>query len=279
MVHYRGKRAALATRHAKESVISPYFHSLLGLTVDAVGVDTDAFGTFAGEIPRMGTPYETAVRKAREGMTASGLPLGLASEGTITADPLLPGVTVDVELIVFIDDIRGIIVREVHRAHGTVAVRSVVRPGQDLTSILDRGDVPRHGLIARPLGADEPIVKGIQDREQLDGIVTDLAGASPTGEVLLESDFRAHMSPSRMKAIDTCAEALALRLATPCPECGCPGWGPTEPSRGLGCSACGTEVPLAVRADRWGCPGCPATREATRSPDSVDPRWCPRCNP
>lgn len=279
MSTYRGKRAALATKHAKESVITPYFGSLVGMGIDVIAIDTDEFGTFAGDVPRTGTPYETAVRKARAGMVAAGLPLGLASEGTITADPLLPGVTIDVELIVFIDDERGIIVRHVHRSNTTIAVSTTIGPDDDLEQFLDRADFPRHGLIARPTGMTEPISKGITDRASLHRIIGDYAALSPTNGVDLESDLRAHMSPSRMKAIDACAEALAERLATPCPECGCPGWGPIDPAWGVPCRDCGTTAPHVVRADRTGCPGCPAVREIPRAPEFADPQWCPRCNP
>jgi hypothetical protein len=276
---YRGQRAALATGHAKESVITPPFASLLGLAVAAVPVDTDSFGTFAGEIPRAGSAYETAVRKARDGMAASGLPLGLASEGTIASDPVLPGVTVDMELLVFIDDVRGIVVHETHRSSATIAGHTTVSREDDLDPFLDRADFPRHGLIARPAGLQGPIAKGITDHDDLRRIIDDYAALSPTHRVEIESDLRAHMSPSRMMAIDACAHALAERLATPCPNCGCPGWGPMEPAWGLPCRECGTTAPHVVRADRMGCPRCPAFHEAARHAEFADPQWCPRCNP
>ena len=279
MSTYRGRRAALATKHAKDSVIAPPFGSLLGMDVEAVAIDTDEYGTFAGEIPRSGSPYDTAVRKARAGMDAAGLPLGLASEGTITSDPVLPGVTVDIELLVFIDGDRGIVVRQVHRSNATVAVSTTVRPRDDLDQLLDRADFPRHGLIARPAGLAGPIHKGIVDRESLRNTIEQFAAVSPTGEVTIESDLRAHMSPSRMKAIGACAQALAARLATLCPECGCPGWGPIDPAWGLPCRECGTLAPHVVGAERAGCPGCPAVHEIPRSPAVADPQWCPRCNP
>lgn len=279
MTHYRGVRAALPTRHAKERVIGPQFASILGLDVIAVDIDTDAFGTFAGDVRRIGSPFETAVRKARAGMERAALPIGIASEGTIASDPFLPGVTTDTELIVFVDDQRGIVVPHTHRSHAIVAFTRAVDPDEDLDAAITDARFPDHGLIARPEGLAGPITKGIRDRAELTDVIRHYASLSPGGRVLLESDFRAHMSPSRMAVIEQCARLLAERLASECPACGCPGWGEIEPAWGLPCESCGTTVPHAIRADRLGCPACPEVREVPRSPASAEPRWCPHCNP
>ena len=121
------------------------------------------------------------------------------------------------------------------------------------------------------------IVKGITDQAVLTAALRECA--SGNGFAVVESDLRAHLSPSRMRNIRECAVALATRIATPCPQCAGPGWGRIEPARGLPCSACGTYVESAIRADRFGCPGCPATAEAPRADQAVEPRWCPSCNP
>jgi hypothetical protein len=57
-------RAALATKHGKESIFSPAFAEI-GILVSVAVIDTDQFGTFSGEIERQGSPRETAERKAR----------------------------------------------------------------------------------------------------------------------------------------------------------------------------------------------------------------------
>ena len=51
--------------------------------VQGVDADTDVLGTFTGDVPRPGSPFETAVAKARIGMGLTGCSLGLASEGTM----------------------------------------------------------------------------------------------------------------------------------------------------------------------------------------------------
>ena len=74
--HFSGRRAALATMHGKEAAIAPAFRDRLGLVLETPQViDTDALGTFTGEIPRVGSMRKTAIAKARLGMAATGLAL------------------------------------------------------------------------------------------------------------------------------------------------------------------------------------------------------------
>lgn len=275
---YVGRRAALATRHGKQEVIAPVFLAVAGIEVVVCDVDTDAFGTFAGEVPRVDTPLNTAIAKARAGMDASALALGVASEGTIGPDPRFPFTTSDLEFIAFVDADTGLVVTEWESSTDIVAFRRTIRVEDDLTEVLARADFPRHGLIVRSHeGPDSRIVKGITHESALIAAIAECA--SPDGTVIVESDLRAQYSPTRMAVIAACAGRLAERIATPCPQCSSPGWGRIEPARGLPCSACGLEVASAVRADRLGCPACPAQREIPRSAQHLDPRWCPSCNP
>ena len=68
------------------------------------GYDTDQLGTFTRDIPRPGSQLEAARRKARMGMSLSGLPVGLASEGSFAPDPFTGMFTWNVEMLVLIDD-------------------------------------------------------------------------------------------------------------------------------------------------------------------------------
>jgi len=275
---YAGSTIALATVHNKESAIAPVFDDLLGADVVVIAIDTDRFGTFTGEIPRLDTPLEAAIAKARAGMDCAGYTVGLASEGTIGPDPVMPFVTSDIEMIVLVDDIRGITVSEMTRSTDIVAVREAVTPKTDLKTLLARADFPRHGLIVRTAEPKEgPIFKGITDHRTLASAIS--ACSATNGTAIVESDLRACFSPSRMRNIRDCAIRLAQRLDTPCPECTAPGWGAIEPVRGLPCSACGTFVESAIRADAFGCPACSARHEVPRPNRTVDPRWCPLCNP
>lgn len=275
---YSGSSASLATRHAKEEAIGPVLQESLGLEVVVVDIDTDTYGTFAGEIPRIDTPFNTAVAKARAGMDVSGCRIGLASEGTIGPDPQLPFVTSDIETIVLVDDTRGIAVTETTRSTDVVAVRETVTPQTDLRRLLERAGFPRHGLIVRAAERPEgPIIKGITEPTDLYEAIRECS--TDGGQAIIESDFRACYSPSRMDNIRRCAVKLAERLRTLCPECSTPGWGAIAPKRGLPCASCGTQIESAIRSDRAGCPACPAVQEVPRPVSTVDPRWCPLCNP
>jgi hypothetical protein len=75
---YRGVTAAFATKHLKENVVAPTFADL-EISVVVPEVDTDLLGTFTSEIPRVGTPKEVVLKKARLGIQASGLSYGIAS--------------------------------------------------------------------------------------------------------------------------------------------------------------------------------------------------------
>ena len=110
---YPGRRAVLATMHGKEAAIVPAFQERLELTVEIPSaIDTDALGTFTGEIPREGTIRKAAVAKARLGMAATGLSIGIASEGSYGPHPHVPFIPGGVEFMVLVDDGHGIVVSE-----------------------------------------------------------------------------------------------------------------------------------------------------------------------
>ena len=73
----------VGTRHGKAEQFASAFHRHLGAhLLTPPDLNTDQFGTFAGEQPRLGTALQTARAKARLGMRATGLPYGLASEAS-----------------------------------------------------------------------------------------------------------------------------------------------------------------------------------------------------
>ena len=101
---YAGRRIALLTQHGKEGAIASALDPALGCRVERVdGYDTDQLGTFTRDIPRAGIQIEAARKKVRIGMELSGLPLGLASEGSFGPDPMVGMFPWNVEFLVFID--------------------------------------------------------------------------------------------------------------------------------------------------------------------------------
>lgn len=280
---YAGRHAVLATMHRKEEAIAPAMLSSLGLIIaTTAGIDTDQLGTFSGEIPRDGTMIEVAVRKARLGMSAAGVSLGLASEGSFGPHPSIPFLHAGMEILVFVDDERGIVVHEGLLVEATNLEHYTVFPGDALEPFLGRIGFPAHGLIVRPNEGDSTVAlaKGIVELDHLTRAIVEAAAVSPDGRARLETDMRAHLNPTRMKSLATLADRLARRLAALCPGCGAPGFGRIGTRGGLLCETCGTPTEMIV-SEVFGCPVCDHTEERPRF-DGIEhapAQNCPECNP
>jgi hypothetical protein len=276
-LQYFGHQAGLATMHGKELVVAPAFLDLLGIRVVRSGVDTDQFGTFSGDIPRKLSALETAQAKARAAIEEAGIPLGIASEGTIGPHPMFPIASSDLEIMVFIDAANDLVIHESVRSSQVVTARKLVRVGENLDSFLQSADFPNHGLLVR---SEEPenklAIKGITDLATLKTAIAELA---EQGKVVVESDLRAHFSPSRMRVIAECARLLAARVASQCPRCEAPGFGKIQPIFGLPCIDCGENVETVVLADRMGCVKCNHTVIVERGLENAEARFCSACNP
>jgi hypothetical protein len=272
MSEYRNRPVALLTRHGKERVIAPAFRDVLGAQiVHTDAFDTDLFGTFTGEIAREGTQRDAARRKAEQGMALTGLPLGVANEGSFGPSPFGFG-SWNVEIALFLDRERGIEVAGV--AQGPASDRSVcARTGHDVDAFAASVGFPAQGIVVR--GADGSLAKDVRDVDALRGA---FSRARAHGDVTLETDLRAHANPTRMARIAEAALDLARRLATPCPECAAPGFGPQRVETGLPCCACATPSSL-TRAVISCCVACAAESRTAADEPCADPTWCPRCNP
>lgn len=270
---YQGALAAFATRHGKAEAAAHAFSDLLGLKlVTPPDLDTDRLGTFTGEVPRPAPMRETARLKARMGMAAAGLPLGLASEGSFGPHPAIPFLAAAHEMMLFIDGESGLEIAEEQLSPDTNFAALDVTPEADLKSFLAQAGFPSHALILRSGGET---VKAITSRQRLEALLR-----RADGPVRLETDMRAHLNPTRMAAIGRLARRLAERIATPCPACGAPGFGVARTEPGLACEDCGAPTSL-VRALIFACPAC--RHEETRPrPDgrvNATPAECPECNP
>lgn len=277
---YRDRTAALLTQHGKERVIGPVLEATLGCRVQRVsGYDTDQLGTFTREIPRAGTQIEAARRKARIGMTLSGLPLGLASEGSFGPDPMMGMFPWNVEVLIWIDDVQALEV--VGRAQGNATFAHILTGDwAEAESFAGRCEFPTQQLVIRPSGADDPrIRKGIADWRQLESAFQTARLESATGQVFLETDLRAHANPTRQNTIRAATEDLAARLNAFCPACAAPGFWLVDRVPGLPCSDCGAPT-QETQADILGCVKCPhrITRFRTNRSEA-DAARCAYCNP
>ena len=276
---YHGRVASLATRHGKLAAVAPVFRAVVGLDVVAADVDTDSLGTFVGDRPRVGTQREAALAKARLGMGESGHRIGLATEASFGPLDSNPFVNACLELVVLVDDDLGLVLAEHEVDYSIPSVSVRLRDAQVESIPLIAAGFPEHGLIVRPEEGYQPVFKGLHDYDELRAAVRACAQASPSGTVVVENDFRAHHSPTRMQVITRAAERLARRVATLCPSCEAPGWGVIERQSGALCRECGEATGVA-RSETSGCARCD-TRFVRELPEAtgVDPRYCPLCNP
>lgn len=279
---YAGRTAVLATRHGKERALNLPMRRL-GLSLRTLpDLDTDSLGTFSGEIERRGTPLETVVAKARLGITASGLPLAFANEGSFGPHPANPFIPADFELLVLVDDERGMIVKESLLSHRTCHSEFEVNQLDACLPWLRQIGFPRQAVIVRPAQGvpGNVLFKGLTDPRSVAKAIDKCAAASINGHALVQPDLRAHHSPRRMRLIRQLAWRMATRLASLCPACRSPGYGWLESRRGLPCNSCSTPTRL-VLAEIHGCGHCSERQQ--RSPGhglaGADPGYCNYCNP
>lgn len=285
MSPYCRRQASLATKHAKERAIARPFRFALGLELVATpDLDTDLLGTFSGEVPRAGTALAVCEYKARLGMAVTGLPFGLASEGSFGPHPFLPFIPAGLEIMTFVDDERSFVLSESFLAERTNYAHREARSIDDLSDWLPAISFPSHALIVRTKsdgpGAPVENEKGIVSIDRLQAAIDRAAANSNEGVAWVETDMRAHLNPTRMTAIRRLAFRLARRLATPCPACTAPGWGQTGTVKGLPCELCGTPTEMVLH-QIFSCAVCDHREETPRldSQTTISPQHCPYCNP
>lgn len=276
---YRGRWAAIATMHGKERAIAPVLCGWFDMALTTVpGVDTDAFGTFTGEVPRQGTMLDAARAKAQLAIARTGASIGIGSEGAFGPDPELPLMASGRELLVL---------REAATGHEIVVMRRTrtnfdyvtVGPGDPIDAFLGRIGFPDHAVVVRADRPDGlPATKGLTRHEE---VAASLQAVFETnGRARIETDMRAHLNPSRMGSIARLARALAARTARCCPSCGLPGFGITGVERGLPCRDCGAPT-RRIRAEVHACASCGywTLRKQRASTFRAEPSCCDSCNP
>ena len=157
--------------HGKEALIAPVLYDRLGMVVvTATGLDTYVLGTFSGEVPRVGTMHKTAIAKTRLGITAAGLRIGIASEGSYGPHPHIPFLAGGVKLTVLVDDSRDIVVTE-YMVEGAPAYHhAFARTIDELKHFLARIRFPEHAVIVRSAedGVSAGMIrKGLRRKDEL----------------------------------------------------------------------------------------------------------------
>jgi hypothetical protein len=280
---FAGRSLGVATIHGKEQVIGPALMDSLSLAGfhAIVGVETDRFGSFSGEVQRTQTPLEAAIAKARHGAEVSGMDLVIASEGSFGPYPPAPFLSCDEEFLVLYDARDGQVF--IHRKVflGPVFGGEECDTLTDVKALAERLRFPSHRLVVRRAEKwrmGDVVTKGIGDIDLLHSTAEALIAAH--GSCWVETDLRAMSNPTRMQAIADTAVEFAKELARTCPACGTCWFHITDTQAGLPCGLCGWPTD-SIRVQVRTCRHCAHSEQETRVDGRTeeDPRYCDHCNP
>ena len=277
---FEGRRLIIATKHNKEQVIAPLLEEALGVNcfVDE-SFDTDALGTFSGEIERKQDPVSTARMKCLRAMELNNCDLGVASEGSFGVHPSIFFASADDEFLIFIDKKNDleIIARELSTETNFNGKK--IRSEKDLMDFAELVKFPSHAVILKKSKEEtEDMVKAIISYEVLKETYQILLNKHES--VFAETDMRAMYNPSRMSVIETATEKLVAKVKSCCSKCQNPGFGVTDLKKGLPCDLCGIATKSTLSLI-YTCQKCQFTTEKLYPNDKQkeDPMYCDFCNP
>ncbi|CAM2766138.1 DUF6671 family protein [Legionella worsleiensis] len=277
-MYYKNHCVLLASKHQKEQAIAPPFEKVLSCSLEVLEFDTDQFGTFTGEIPRVLSPYETCLLKAKSAAEQHGFSCSVASEGSFGPHPLLPFIASAQEIMVFVDREHDWVIAEQLVSQKTNYAMQTINQKTDIEPFLHQVQFPSHGLIVQLQSDKRVLAKGIKDRDLLFHHLT--AGFQHDDELIVTTDMRAMMNPLRMEVIGELANKLALRIACVCTQCSSPGFGFKSTHGALPCACCGSASSFYAQ-EVWGCITCDHQEYKMRKDQllEADPAYCNYCNP
>ncbi|KTD35452.1 hypothetical protein Lmor_0899 [Legionella moravica] len=277
-MYYNNQDILLASKHEKERAIAPPFKARLSCTLRVHDFDTDQFGMFTGEIARTQGPYETCLLKAKTAAEDYNYAFAVASEGSFGPHPAFPFVPSAHELMVFVDREHDWVIAEQLVSSKTNFAMITINQNTSVDAFLKQIQFPSHALIVQASSDNRVLAKGITNFNTLNHHLT--IGFKTEKELLLATDMRAMMNPTRMEVIAELADKLALRIANVCVRCTCPGFGFKSTRGKLPCSLCGSSTSF-YEEEVWGCIACDH-QEFKRRKDGLlkaDPAYCDYCNP
>lgn len=281
---YAGRTAVVATKHEKDRAIRPVFRERLGIEISCSRrLDTDALGTFTGEVDRPGDMLETVRQKAQLGLAETGADLGIASEGAYGPHPVIPFMASGTEVMIFVDASRSIEIVEHIDVSRTNFVAPIVVTDAVPDTFLGQTGFPEHALVVEPnirTHSGREVRKGLTSVEALAKAVREMAKQSADGQAIVHPDMRAHMNPTRMAELGVLASKLADRINCRCERCGTPGFGPGRRLAGLPCELCDGPTRLLL-SEIHVCQACrhEVTRPRADGKTRADPQYCDFCNP
>ena len=274
------QKIAFLTQHGKEQVVKPVMEEALNCQIEHVkGFDTDLLGTFTRDIKREGSQLDAARKKARMGMSLSGLPIGIASEGSFGPDPFTGLITWNIELVILVDDRNAIEVVGLSQAAAQCG-DLLTSEWEEASRFATQHGFPAYELVVQSHPENSGLIhKGIKDWKGFREVFEDARAGSASGKVFIESDLRAHANPTRMENIRRATVNLVDRLQSQCPQCEAPGYWACEAIAGLPCSVCDAPTPLA-KGELWKCASCGFKESRLKHETArAEAKHCQYCNP
>lgn len=277
---FAGRALAIATKHKKEEVIAPLLESELQVKcIVPTGLDTDQFGTFTGEVPRIHSPLDAARLKCQQAMDQLNCDLAVASEGSFGPHPHIPFSYANEELLLLIDKHNNLEIFASELSLETNFDSEEVKSIDQLFEFATRVGFPSHRLILRTdRESSSGIIKGIDSKADLEKQFMQLKATSTS--VFVETDMRAMHNPTRQTVISKATAKLIEQIKSVCPVCGTPGFSVTDVIQGLICENCDNPT-RSIRAVVYSCQRCnyQLERAAPHGKKFEDPMYCDICNP
>ena len=278
--YFGGRTLVLATMHGKDKVLQPILESALGVKMLVpIGLDTDEWGTFSGEVERNGSPLETARRKCEAAHRLTGESLVMASEGSFGAHPVLGFVPANEEWLLLKDFERDFEIKAKVISTSTNFAGAAYKDWDDLIYFVVQTNFPSHGLMVRGAKDDlTEIHKGLRDWDSLKSSFNYFRKRN--GQAYIETDMRAMHNPTRMKVIGEVAQKWLEVAHTFCPMCEAPGFAVHHVVKGLPCGTCEAPTKTAkAYIHQCGVCGHKEERSTELVKQKEDPMFCDSCNP
>ncbi|MDM7861503.1 hypothetical protein QTP81_12950 [Alteromonas sp. ASW11-36] len=277
--------AAIATLHHKDRYIAAPLQSALQWQVTAyTDFDTDALGTFSGEIQRKLAPLDCAIEKARQALNAESVDFGLGNEGSFNADPFML-CTVNQELVVAVDEQGEVLATGKHTAPINIDIIELAAhdwssKSTEVDEFIQRLPTNQAAiLIAKDQQqAIVEVHKPLLEQSAI-FVALDQASSNPNVWLLeLTYDLRAMHCPQRQVNITRAAEDLARRLTHHCPSCSAVDFVAEDSIAGLPCELCGSPT-SATKAIIARCKHCGYEETTAVSAAVASAAQCSLCNP
>ncbi len=278
MTGFENRTLLIATQHGKEKVIAPLLEQAFSLScITPYDFNSDAFGTFSGEVERVADALDAARLKGREAARLYNADLVLSSEGSFGPHPQLFFVPLNQELLLLQDLSRNLEIWVTQNSTNTNYSGAEIKDEEGLLNFAKRIGFPHHTLILKNQQHEfQSCYKGLTTEKALLEAYHTIK--ENFGSAYAETDMRAMHNPKRMAVIEQACELLIKRMSSICKACMQPGFGKMAYVPGLRCTNCNTPTHLPLKRI-LSCPHCQFSIEEQLATETADPGSCSVCNP